>query len=135
MPFNPFLVQNTIHKRYHKLTLVWSMHVVSCITIRVAVSFVLYSFQIWHIQSSVFNWTCIKHSKCSLCRITHPLMVCCWDCNNNNNNNNNNKFNYLFTVQNCGPRKSVNCAPRRKFFQDEQLTHTQILQCVTGYLM
>ena len=75
MSYNPFSVPNRIHNCYHKLTLVWSLNIVSCIIIRVAVSFALYNFQIWQIQNSVFNWTWIKHSNCSLFRITHALVV------------------------------------------------------------
>jgi len=75
MPYNSFLVQNRIHKCYHKLTLVWLLNVIACIIMRVAVFFALYSFQTWQIQNSVFNWTCIKQSKCSLFRITHALTV------------------------------------------------------------
>jgi len=46
MPYKPFSVSNRIHKHYHKLTLVWSLNVVSCIIIQFAVSLALYSLQI-----------------------------------------------------------------------------------------
>jgi hypothetical protein len=36
MPYNPISVPNRIHKRFHKLTLVGPLNIVSCIKIRVA---------------------------------------------------------------------------------------------------
>jgi hypothetical protein len=58
---------------------VWSLNVISCITLRVAVFFALYSFRIWEIQNSIFNETCIKHIKCSLWTCMNCVLY--WDCN------------------------------------------------------
>jgi hypothetical protein len=44
--YNPFSVSNRINKCYHKLTVSLSLNVVSCIIIRDAVYFALYSYRI-----------------------------------------------------------------------------------------
>ena len=53
----------------------------------------------------------------------HSFNYVCWDCN---------IIIYLFTVQNCGPRKSVSCAPQRRLqilMQDHfLLTHFTTLE-------
>jgi hypothetical protein len=55
MPYNLLSVPYRIHKNcYNKLNLVWSVNVISCITIRVAVSVALFIIRMWQSQNLCF---------------------------------------------------------------------------------
>jgi len=90
---------------FYILTLVSSLNVLSCVTIRRAAFFAWCSFRIWQIQNSDFIKQ-IKHIKCSLLRTTQiwtvpyvEIIIL--------------SFIYSFTVQNFGPRRLAACAQWR----------------------